>query len=73
MLSLYIVLACVVLIAFLIWRLEQRTRAAEREQSSRKIAETILKNVAAANEAEVDSKDMATNEKRKRLLERAGD
>ena len=73
MLSLYIVLACVALIAFLIWRLGEKTKAAEREKSSRKIAETILKNVAAANEAEVDSKEISTSEKRKRLLDRAGD
>jgi len=70
---LYVTIAILVLVVGLIWRVESKARSTEREQASRKIAETILKNVERANEAETDSMDMKTDEKRKRLIDRSSD
>ena len=68
-----IVLAALILVAALIWRNEMKAAQAEREKASKEAAERVIQYVKLANEAAEESWGMPTDEKRKRLIDRAVD
>ena len=68
-----ILLAVLSLVVFLIWRNELKTVQKEREKASREAAERVIRYMELANKAAEDSWDIPNDEKRKRLIDRAGD